>query len=185
MEFQYSFNLNGKFIPYYHFYYEKEFKEVLRIRQIQESYPKNRYYFKDGTYLPQFISQETTEQFNFDSDYVTFERVMFLIIHRFAADDDIPKDLDNYYYKPFIDVIRRLKIIDDDSWKQAGIMNIAEYGEKESIDMYVVPYQYFIDFLKNELDFLFRKNYLFSSIHEKNIREKMGDEFFDESLLSR
>jgi hypothetical protein len=176
MNYQYNFVVNDKVVPYYHFKYEKEFKEVIRIRDIQEKSRKSRYYFKDGTYLPQYISQETTKQFDFQSNYVTFERVMIVIVHWFP--DFFPKDLDNYYYKPFIDVFRRLKIIEDDSWKQVGVMNLGEYADKERIDIYIIPYQYFGDFITRELFHLFDKEYQISPIEVINEREELEKGFF-------
>ena len=182
MDYQYSFQIYGNTVPYYHFHYEKEFKEVIRIKNIQEKNRSNRYYFKDGTYLPQFVNQETAKQFNFNSDYATFEKAIILIIHSFS--DEVPKDLDNYYYKPFIDVIRKLKIIEDDSWEQAGITNLGSYADNECIDVYVVPYQFYIYFLSQKLDYLFNGNYRISSIKEQEKREEMGNDFFDPDIFS-
>lgn len=182
LNFQCSFKVKEKDIPYYHFYYENKFTEVLRKAEIQSRTRENRYYFKDGTYLPQFISQETTKQFDFSSDYVTFKRAMIVIIHRFS--DHILRDLDNYYYKPFIDVIKKLKIIEDDSWEHVGILNIGGFAEeKENIEIFVIPFQYFVDFINQKLRFLFAGNYQFSSKKEQAEQEEMGNEFFDLSLL--
>lgn len=176
MNYQYCFEIGNKTIPYYHFKYEKEFKEVLRIDKLQRLNKGNRYYFEDGTYLPQFISQETQKQFDFQSNYVTFERVMMIIIHWFS--DFIPKDLDNYYYKPFIDVFRRLKIIEDDSWKQVGIMNLGEYADNEKIDVYIIPYQYFNNFISQKLVYLFKGEYEIFTIEKVNERKELEKGFF-------
>lgn len=174
--------MKDDYIPYYHFQYRKEFKDVLRIKAIQRSNRK-RYYFKDGTYLPQYIAQETTKQFNFNSDYATFERVMIVIVHWFS--DRIPKDLDNYHYKPFIDEIRRLKIIEDDSWENVGLTNIGGYADHEYIDLYVIPYQYYIEFLEMKLRHLFKKKYQISSIKEKSERKVIkNNEFEDDGFFN-
>ena len=95
MKPQFTFWVEGKDIPYYHFHYEKEFIEVLRIRG-------RRYYFKDGTYLPEYIKEETLKQYDFDQDYPIFDKAMVLIFHSFT--ESIQRDLDNYSYKPFIDI---------------------------------------------------------------------------------
>lgn len=178
MDYQNSFQIKGEVVPYYHFHYEKEFKEVIRIKNIQEKNRSNRYYFKDGTYLPKFIRQETIKQYDFSSGYVSFGKVMIIIIHSFS--DDIPKDLDNYHYKPFIDVIRKLKIVEDDSWQQVGITTLGQHSEIESIDLYVVPYHFYVEFLCQKLSNLFKESYRVSTIRDPNIKSKLENSLMND-----
>lgn len=175
MNIQNSFQVNGENIPFYHFYYEKEFSEVIRNKKISR---KNSYYFKDGKYLPQFLAEETTKQFDFDSDYVAFEKAMFITIHAFS-DFYTPRDLDNFNYKPFIDVIRKLKIVKDDTWKEVNTAHFGIYEEKESVDLYVVPFQYTLPFLQYELNGLFEGSYKMIPISEMEKREKQENGFFE------
>ncbi|MFD2658461.1 MULTISPECIES: hypothetical protein [Gracilibacillus] len=175
MKTQYSFkNDDGKVIPFYKFSYQKDFSSVLRVRKTKYN---RQYLFADGTYLPQFISSETAKQFDFNSNYVVFEKAMLIIVHAFAGYNVI-SDLDNYTYKPFIDTIRKLKIIEDDTWRESSITNIGVLSEEEKIDLYVVPFQHYIDFLIHELKYIFTEDFNIQSIREKEEMEKLANDFF-------
>ncbi len=176
MDIQFCFEAHdGKTIPYYKFTYKYPFTKVLKTRNKRY---KREYVLEEGMYLPEYIAKETTRQFDFNSNYVVFDKVMFVIVHGFAECKAI-RDLDNYTYKPFIDTIRKLKVIDDDTWEESGITNIGVETSEELIDLYVVPYKYYIEFLKIELDHLFYKKTKIQSVRDKLERERIALEFFE------
>lgn len=153
MNIQYSFKSEGEEIPYYRFLYRNDFKQVLKVKG------GRNYWFEDGTYLPEFIKEETLKQHDFGHNYPAFDKVMVLFIHWF--EDLKRRDVDNYSYKPFIDVIRKLRIVDDDSWKEVSINTIgllAKEGEKESVEMHVVPFAFYPEYLKSKHASLFNTN---------------------------
>lgn len=153
---QHTFVYQDREIPYYHFIYKKNFTEIIGKRQKG----RRRNYFSDGTYLPQYIGEETKKQFNFENnDFVTFDKAMIVIIHAFD-DIRILRDLDNYHYKPFIDVIRKLQIVSDDSWQEVALNTIGILEEEERIEIFVVPFSYYPEFINsnNRLKTLFNED---------------------------
>lgn len=153
MNVQYLFKNDGEEIPYYRFLYRNDFKQVLKVSGVRN------YWFKDGTYLPEFIKEETLKQHDFSDNYPAFDKTMILFIHWF--EDLKRRDIDNYSYKPFIDVIRKLRIVEDDSWKEVSVTTIgllAKEGDEESVEMHVIPFEYFPDYLKVKYASLFNSN---------------------------
>src|SRR5690554_6137002 len=155
VEVQNTFMYQVNEIPYYKFIYKRNLIDIILKKQ-----KGRRYYFSDGTYLPQYIGEETKKQFNFENnDFVTFDKAMIVIIHAFD-DIRIPRDLDNYHYKPFIDVIRKLQIVSDDSWQEVALNTIGILEEEERIEIFVVPFSYYPEFINsnNRLKTLFNED---------------------------
>lgn len=178
MDVQYTFKVNDKEIPYYYFIYQHEFDRTIRIKSLRE---RRNYTLFDGQYLPQYLTAETAKQFDFNQDYVVFQQAMIVILHSF--DDNQSKDLDNFSYKPFIDTIRKTKIIRDDSWKEVSITKLGQYAEEQRIELYVVPKQYYPEFLMYDLSFLFKKEDLIlrsakEEIEHQKIRNQRIERLF-------
>lgn len=132
-----KFTFNGLEIPFYYFEYEGNF--------YQDIYRKNAKYFHDGMRIKEFFANKTVEQLNSYSSKYTFRKAFMLIVHYFP--DDRARDLDNYAYKPVIDSIRMTRVIEDDSWQNLSLFTLGDSSETERLEVYVVPFQYTIEFL--------------------------------------
>lgn len=137
-----SFSLN---IPYYHFIYEGDFYNYLRI--------KNNKLLANGMRINQYFFKETYTQYKNSELDLKFEKALMILIHSFP--DNQPRDLDNIQYKPVIDAIRKTKIINDDSWQNLSLMYLGSLSEKEKIDVYLVPHTHVRNFLSSELNSYF------------------------------
>ncbi|WP_157052515.1 RusA family crossover junction endodeoxyribonuclease [Ornithinibacillus contaminans] len=128
-----TFSFNGLEIPYYHLQYDGEFYQYLRL--------KNRY-LADGTRINSYFANETIKQIK---SLEPFDKAFMTIIHYFP--DNRSRDLDNNYYKPIIDSIRKARIIEDDSWQNVSLLTLGDLADKEKIEVYVTPHEYAIEFL--------------------------------------
>jgi|SRR5690606_12937635 len=128
-----TFSFKGLDIPFYHLKYKGEFYDDLRL--------KNRF-LSDGTRVNEEFAKQTKNQIK---ELVPFDKATMMIVHYFP--DYKTRDLDNNYYKPVIDSIRKSRIIKDDSWQNLSLLTLGDIAEQESIELYVVPHKYTIEFL--------------------------------------
>lgn len=177
MDCQYTFNINGKEIPYYHFLYDENLHVLLR----RKNYWKARSgKLPDGSTLLEFLAKETHRQFDFhNSNFPVFNRAVMLIIHYFR--DNRIHDLDNFVYKPIIDNIRKTRIIKDDDYQSLSLFLVGQKDIKDCIEVFVIPYAYFLDFAKQnfyKLTDYYTSEREFKTINEiekENERQKESD----------
>lgn len=142
MDLQNSFKVNGHEIPYYHFLYEDNLHVLLR----RKNYWKARQAtLENGMSLLEYLAKETDKQFNFNNaNFPVFERAVMLIIHYFS--DNRTHDLDNFIYKPIVDTIKKTRIIPDDNYKNLSLFYVGQPDTKDCLEVYLVPFSYFIEF---------------------------------------
>ncbi|MBA2176812.1 hypothetical protein H0266_18190 [Halobacillus locisalis] len=152
MKTQKTFKYNDENIPYYHFVYQGDFSHVIHRKKRIPSH-EDRIKVKNRTELASFLIDKTIEQFdfpNYQGDYPHFNEAVIVIIHSFT--DLYTRDLDNFYYKPIIDVIKHTGIIKDDTWDSCSLTNFGKNDTENKIQAFVIPHSYYPHFFINEVE---------------------------------
>lgn len=142
MDFQNSFQVDGKEILYYFFSYDKNIHALMRRRNYWKARSSE---LDDGSTLLRFLAKETFKQLDKNSNFPVFQHSVMIIIHYFA--DYRTHDLDNFIYKPIVDTIKRTLIIPDDDYSNLSIFNIGERDVQDRIEVYVIPHAFFVNFV--------------------------------------
>ena len=135
-----TFTTKGQAIPYYYFVYEGDFYKYLHIR--------NNKYFGNGTRINEFFLNETFRQYDFSDTFTAFTKATMIIIHCFP--DYTERDLDNNSYKPVIDAVRKIGIIENDAWYNLSLMLFGDEAESEKIEAFIVPHEYTGNFITSD-----------------------------------
>lgn len=183
MYHQNSFVVDGEIIPYYHFLYEENLHVLLRRKKYWKARSNK---LDDGSSLISFLMEETFSQFDSNADFPVFERAVMLIIHYFS--DNRRHDLDNFVYKPIVDCIRKTRIIRDDDYSNLSIFSVGQQDIKDCIEVFLVPFAYFVDFANQhfyELTDFYTSESEFKTIkqvEEETKKQKKIDMNKDESI---
>lgn len=139
------FEVDGKQIPYYYFIYDKNLHVLLRRKNYWKAIQTK---LEDGTYLIEYLMNETWKQFDDSENFYVFDRAFMLIIHYFS--DNRIRDVDNFVYKPIIDCIKKTRIIKDDDFKNLALTTVGQPDIKDCIEVYLIPFWYYGDFIQKE-----------------------------------